>query len=91
MAVSCDVSNEESVKQAMQEVLDTYGTIDILLNDAGVAVRGGVHEMSVADWDKSFNVNVKGIFLACKYALPTMMKPLWKDCKHGQCQRCCRR
>ena len=30
--------------------------------------------MSVADWDKSFNVNVKGIFLACKYALPTMMK-----------------
>lgn len=74
IAVSCDVSNEESVKAAMQEVLDTYGTIDILLNDAGVAVRGGVHEMSVADWDKSFDVNVKGIFLACKYVLPTMMK-----------------
>lgn len=74
IAVQCDVSNEESTKNAMQEVLDHYGTIDVLLNNAGVAVRGGVHEMSEEDWNKSFDVNVKGIFLASKYVLPTMME-----------------
>lgn len=72
IAVPCDVTNEESVKNAMQTVLDTYGHIDILLNNAGVAVRGGVDSMTEADWDKSFNTNVKGIFLACKYVVPGM-------------------
>jgi NAD(P)-dependent dehydrogenase (short-subunit alcohol dehydrogenase family) len=72
VAVGCDVTNEESVKTAMQTVLDTFGHIDILLNNAGVAVRGGVDSMSVEDWDKSFDTNVKGIFLASKYVLPQM-------------------
>ncbi|SHJ28448.1 SDR family NAD(P)-dependent oxidoreductase [Hespellia stercorisuis] len=72
IAVPCDVTDEESVKTAMQTVLDTFGHIDILLNNAGVAVRGGVDSMSVEDWDKSFNTNVKGIFLASKYVVPQM-------------------
>lgn len=72
MAVGCDVTNEESVKTAMETVLNAFGHIDILLNNAGVAVRGGVDSMSVEDWDKSFNTNVKGIFLASKYVLPQM-------------------
>lgn len=72
LAVGCDVTDEESVKQAMQAVLDTFGHIDILLNNAGVAVRGGVDTMTVEDWDKSFNTNVKGIFLASKYVIPQM-------------------
>lgn len=74
VAVGCDVTKEESVKTAMQTVLETFGHIDILLNNAGVAVRGGVDSMSVEDWDKSFDTNVKGIFLASKYVLPQMME-----------------
>ncbi|WP_160689905.1 SDR family oxidoreductase [Clostridium sp. C2-6-12] len=72
IAVACDVTNEESVKAAMQAVLDAFGHIDILLNNAGVAVRGGVDSMSEEDWDKSFDTNVKGIFLASKYVIPHM-------------------
>lgn len=72
IAVVCDVTSEESVKEAMQSVVDTFGHIDILLNNAGVAVRGGVDSMSEEDWNKSFDTNVKGIFLACKYAIPQM-------------------
>jgi len=72
IAVQCDVTNEDSVATAMKEVLDHFGTIDILLNNAGVAVQGGVDTLSVEDWDKSFNANCKGIFLACKYVVPTM-------------------
>ena len=72
IAVPCDVTSEESVRQAMETVLKTFGHIDILLNNAGVAVRGGVDTLSEADWDKSFNTNVKGMFLACKYVVPQM-------------------
>ena len=72
IAVQCDVTDEESVKSAMGTVVETFGHIDILLNNAGVAVRGGVDSMSEEDWDKSFNTNVKGIFLACKYVIPKM-------------------
>lgn len=74
IAVACDVTNEESVKEAIQTVLDTFGKIDILLNNAGVAVRGGVHEMTEEDWNRSFDTNVKGIFLASKYVVPQMME-----------------
>ena len=72
IAVKCDVTDEESVRTAMKTVLDTFGRIDILLNNAGVAVRGGVDTLSVEDCDKSFNTNVKGMFLASKYVIPSM-------------------
>ncbi|MGN1148882.1 MAG: SDR family NAD(P)-dependent oxidoreductase [Lachnospiraceae bacterium] len=72
LAVGCDVTDEESVKTAIQTVFNTFGHIDILLNNAGVAVRGGVDSMSVEDWDKSFNTNVKGMFMTSKYVVPHM-------------------
>jgi gluconate 5-dehydrogenase len=72
ITVACDVTSEESVKTAMETVLNTFGHIDILLNNAGVAVRGGVDSMSEEDWNKSFDTNVKGIYLACKYVIPQM-------------------
>ena len=72
ISVPCDVTCEESVATAMGEVLAHFGTIDILVNNAGVAVRGGVDTLSVEDWDQSFDINCKGIFLASKYAIPIM-------------------
>lgn len=72
IAVVCDVTKEESVKEAIEEVVHAFGKIDILLNNAGIAVRGGVDSMSVEEWDKSFDTNVKGIFLASKYVIPHM-------------------
>ncbi len=79
IAVACDVTDEESVKKAIATVLETFGKIDILLNNAGVAVHGGVDSMTEADWDKSFNTNVKGIFLTSKYVVPQM-----KERKYGK-------
>ena len=74
LAVQCDVADEESVKNAVNEVITYFGKIDILLNNAGIAIRGGVHSLSVEDWDKGMDVNVKGIFLVSKYVLPHMME-----------------
>ena len=72
LAVECDVTVEEQVKVAFDEIIKEFGQVDILLNNAGIAVRGGVDTLSEEEWDKSMNVNVKGIFLACKYAVPHM-------------------
>ncbi len=72
IALACDVTSEESVEAAMAAVVKEFGRIDILLNNAGIAVRGGVDSMSVEDWDRSFDTNVKGIFLASKFAIPHM-------------------
>lgn len=72
LAVACDVTKEESVKEAMETVLNTFGHVDILLNNAGIAVRGGVDSMTEEEWDIAFDTNVKSIFLTSKYIVPSM-------------------
>ena len=72
LAVRCDVTDEDSCRAAVQEVIDAYRRIDILLNNAGVAVRGGVDTLTDAEWDRSFDTNVKGIFHVSKYVVPRM-------------------
>ncbi len=72
IAVQCDVSDEENVKRAVEEVIAHFGKIDILLNNAGVAFPGSVENMTVEQWDSAMNINVKGIFLMCKYIVPQM-------------------
>lgn len=74
LAVECDVTDEESIKNAVNEVLSYYGKIDILLNDAGVAIPGTVEQLTSADWDKEMSVNVKGYYLMSKYIVPLMRK-----------------
>lgn len=72
LAVECDVESEESVKKAVGEVMEHFGRIDILLNNAGVAKIGGVDEVPVEDWDKTLNVNLRGVFLVSRYVIPHM-------------------
>lgn len=79
IAVQCDVSDEESVKAAVDTVLSQYKKIDILLNDAGVAQGGSVESLTTQQWDQSMNINVKGIYLMSKYVVPQM-----KERKYGR-------
>lgn len=79
IAVPCDVSKEDSVRAAVAEVLAKFGRIDILLNDAGVAQPGSVETLTTDEWDRSMNINVKGIFLMSKYIVPGM-----KERKYGR-------
>ncbi|PID82342.1 MAG: short-chain dehydrogenase [Clostridiales bacterium] len=74
LAIKCDVTDEENVKKAVQNVIDEYSKIDILINNAGIAVRGGVHELSLEDWNKSMDINVKGIYMTSKYVVPHMIE-----------------
>ena len=73
LAIKMDVTDEENVKAGIQTAYDHFGHLDILLNNAGIAVRGGVDSLTVEDFDKSMDVNVKGIFLVSKYVVKHMM------------------
>ncbi|SFJ91993.1 SDR family oxidoreductase [Thermoflavimicrobium dichotomicum] len=66
----CDVTKSEQVQSMIQFALEKGGKIDILVNNAGVGRFAPVHELDETDWDEMMNVNLKGVFLACKYAIP---------------------
>ena len=67
-----DVSRAEQVKAMADRCLEVYGRIDILHNNVGILQVGGPEEISEEQWDHLFAVNVKGMFLSCKYVLPVM-------------------
>ena len=70
-----DVSQEEPVRQLVQETIDHLGTIDILVNVVGIAgPTEDVWQMSLAAWQETIAVNLDSVFLGCKYALPEMVR-----------------
>jgi NAD(P)-dependent dehydrogenase (short-subunit alcohol dehydrogenase family) len=73
-ADQCDVSDDSSVKAMIGRAMDKMGRIDILVNNAGIELYKTIEEISVEEWDRVMAVNVRGIFLCCKYALPHMKK-----------------
>lgn len=72
--VLVDVSREGDVREMVDTVLNRFGRIDILVNNAGYGFAGSVVETSLEDWDAIMGVNVRGVFLACKYVIPSMEK-----------------
>lgn len=69
---ACDITDAEQVAVTVKHVLDAYGKLTLLVNAAGILRQGRVDEMSEADWDAIFAVNVKGFFLTTKYAAPAL-------------------
>ena len=73
MAIKCNVSQEEEVNAAVQAVLDRFGTIDVLVNNAGVlSLKKPFVEYTKADWDKLFSINFMGDVFFCKAVIPTL-------------------
>jgi NAD(P)-dependent dehydrogenase (short-subunit alcohol dehydrogenase family) len=69
-----DVTKADEVKKMVEECIETYGRIDILHNNVGIVEVGGPVELSEENWDKVINVNLKSMFLTCKYSIPYMEK-----------------
>ena len=67
-----DVSKSDEVKATVERCIQTYGRIDILHNNVGIVVVGGPVETSEETWDRVNAVNLKSMFLTCKYVLPHM-------------------
>ena len=73
--VKTDVSNEASAKAMIDHAVATYGRIDVLYNNAGIMPEAdhSVIDTDVATWDQVMAVNVRGVFLGCKFAIPQMV------------------
>lgn len=70
--VPTDVTNESSVKQAIEQSVAHFGKLNILVNNAGITFRYTATTMSDAQWNAAMDVDVKGVWLCCKYAIPHM-------------------
>ncbi|MFV0528267.1 MAG: SDR family NAD(P)-dependent oxidoreductase [Lachnospiraceae bacterium] len=79
MGVVVNVTSEESVQNMVDEVIKTYGRIDVLVNNAGISQKITVEDMTLADMRRVFEVNMFGLFL-CTQAC---MKPM-RDAKYGR-------
>ena len=73
MAVQCDVSQEEQVNTAVQKVLERFGTVDVLVNNAGISFVGLLQDMSDAQWSEILNTNLSSVFYCCRSAIGHMV------------------
>jgi gluconate 5-dehydrogenase len=74
LAVGCDVSDPASVKTAVAEAAKKFSKIDILINSAGINIRGAIEDVSPADFEKVQRVNVTGTWLVCREVVPIMKR-----------------
>ncbi|EZH67494.1 short-chain dehydrogenase [Bacillaceae bacterium JMAK1] len=72
--IRTDTTDANSVHEMVEKVIDEYGRIDVLFNNAGVSGVGRLHEVDEHDWDRVMNINVKGVFLPSKSVIPHMIK-----------------
>lgn len=70
----CDVTSEESVNQAVTATIARFGRIDILVNSAGINIRGPIEDLTLADFNKVQQINVTGSWITCKAVVPHMKR-----------------
>jgi NAD(P)-dependent dehydrogenase (short-subunit alcohol dehydrogenase family) len=72
--VTGSVADEAVVRRLAQEAISAFGRVDVLVNNAGVHFVKDITEMTVAEWDRLMDINLKSMFLCCKHVIPQMLK-----------------
>ncbi len=70
----CDVSNYGKVKETVEQIVKDFGKINIVVNNAGILIKKPFLETAEEDWDKTINVNLKGVFNVCRFSIPFLLK-----------------
>jgi len=73
-AVTGDVAKEDTARRLAGEAIAAFGRIDVLVNNAGIHFLKDVTEMSVEEWDRLMDINLKSMFLCCKHVIPHMLQ-----------------
>jgi NAD(P)-dependent dehydrogenase (short-subunit alcohol dehydrogenase family) len=68
----CDVGNVDEIKATIKAAVDKWGKIDVVVNDAAMMTFKPIVDLPDDDWDKVLDVNVRSVFLFCKYSTPHM-------------------
>lgn len=69
-----DVTDEQQVKDLVRAAVDTFGGLNGIVNNAGILIPGTILDATLDDFERTFAVNVRGVFLGSKYALPEILK-----------------
>jgi NAD(P)-dependent dehydrogenase (short-subunit alcohol dehydrogenase family) len=72
--IQADVTDPDAVKALVDHVIEEYGRVDVLFNNAGISGVGALHEVEPDVWDRVMKVNTRGVYLPSKYVLPHMME-----------------
>ena len=73
--VQTDVSDDEALKTLIERSVSEFGKLDILINNAGITIPGGIEETTIADYDTVMGVNLRALYVASKLAMPHLKKP----------------
>src|SRR4051812_50128473 len=68
-----DVTSGDDVRRLVDGAAERFGKLDIIFNNAGIGMPGSILERTEEDFDRVVSVNLKGVFLGCKYALPYLL------------------
>lgn len=74
MPLVCDIRNEENVKDCINKVVEKFGGIDILINNASAINLAGTEEISMKKYDLMHQINIRGTFMVSKYCIPFLKK-----------------
>lgn len=69
-AKTLDVTNKENIQAVFKDVVDQYGSVDILINNAGVSTMQTIENLTEQEWDFNFDVNIKGVFFCTQAVIP---------------------
>jgi NAD(P)-dependent dehydrogenase (short-subunit alcohol dehydrogenase family) len=72
--IKCDVTDKNDCKHAADKTIEAFGKIDILFNNAGIAIRKNAVDLEPEEWDLALNVSLKGQYLLSKFVIPCMQK-----------------
>ena len=73
--VQTDMRDDDAVQNLIGQTVEHFDGLDILVNNAGIHIPGTIEDLSIADYDKVMGVNLRGLFIATKFAMPHLKKP----------------
>jgi NAD(P)-dependent dehydrogenase (short-subunit alcohol dehydrogenase family) len=74
LAIGVDVTKKDQVQACIDKVVNVFGRVDVMINNAGTTGRGPFLEQTDKQWDSSYQVHLKGAFYFCQGAIPIMQK-----------------